>query len=89
MDRHLNLAIEGRTSSNRLGHVARQTSACVLACDFGDVSAEWTVLDEGAGLLDTRFRATVVAEGSERARFLHGQVTNDISGMAAGAVCAV
>ena len=53
--------------------------------DYGDVPAEHAVLGRSAGLLDLSFRSRLCLTGADRARFLHGQVTNDIKGLALGA----
>lgn len=54
---------------------------------YGDKLAEHAVLCRGAGALDLSFRGRLCLTGTERARFLHGQVTNDINGLAVGEGC--
>jgi len=41
-------------------------------------SAEYEALTERAGLLDLSFRGRICVLGTDREKFLHGQVTNDI-----------
>ena len=48
------------------------------------VEAEWRALDGGAALLDLSYRRSIVAEGEERADFLHGQLSNDIVSLGPG-----
>jgi folate-binding protein YgfZ len=54
------------------------------ARDYGDVRAEWEALDVGAALMDTSYRRSIVATGSERSDFLHGQLSADVRGITPG-----
>ena len=45
------------------------------------VEQEYNALTEGAGWLDQSDRSRLCLLGADRARFLHGQVTNDINGL--------
>src|SRR2546423_14931608 len=54
---------------------------------YGDVLAEHRVLIETAALLDLSFRSRLCLAGTDRTRFLHGQVTNDVNGLAIGQGC--
>ena len=45
------------------------------------VEQEFTALTEGAGWLNQSDRSRLCLLGADRARFLHGQVTNDINGL--------
>ncbi len=54
---------------------------------YGDALAEHTALREYAGLLDLSFRSRLCLTGADRARFLHGQVTNDVQRLAVGEGC--
>jgi len=58
-----------------------------LVEDYGDVAAEETALHESAGVLDFSFRSRLCLVGTDRVRFLHGQVTNDIKKLRAGEGC--
>ncbi len=55
---------------------------------YGDPTAEYAALDEGAALLDLSRRRLIRATGEERADFLHGQLSGDIRGLAEGGGCA-
>jgi folate-binding protein YgfZ len=58
-----------------------------VVSDYGDVLAENTALTTTAGVLDLSFRSRVCLTGSDRVRFLHGQVTNDIKRLQFGEGC--
>ena len=45
------------------------------------VEQEFTALTQAAGWLDQSDRSRLCLLGADRARFLHGQVTNDINGL--------
>lgn len=49
-----------------------------VAASYGDVDLEWATLDGGAALVDTRFRTTITASGSERREFLNGQLSHSL-----------
>src|ERR1700734_3793877 len=55
--------------------------------DYGDWPAEYKALRESAGILNFSNRSRICLVGSERIRFLHGQVTNDIKRLGAGEGC--
>lgn len=55
--------------------------------DYGNAEAEHTVIREAAGILDLSFRSRLCLTGADRIRFLHGQVTNDVKALVAGAGC--
>ncbi len=55
--------------------------------NYGDVPREYAALSNSAGLLDLSFRSRLCVLGSDRARFLHGQVTNDVKRLQAGDGC--
>jgi len=58
-----------------------------IVANYGDVLAEHAALRETAGVLDLSFRSRICLTGADRARFLHGQVTNDINRLRAGEGC--
>jgi len=58
-----------------------------IAGHYGDVQAEYRALWEAAGVLDLSFRGRLCLAGADRARFLHGQVTNDVKGLRVGEGC--
>jgi folate-binding Fe-S cluster repair protein YgfZ len=49
--------------------------------------AEYNYLRAGAGLLDLSFRSRICVTRTDRVRFLHGQVTNDIRALKQGQGC--
>jgi folate-binding protein YgfZ len=58
-----------------------------VVSSYGDTPAEYKALIKGAGILDLSFRGRVCVVGADRARFLHGQVTNDINRLKPGQGC--
>jgi folate-binding protein YgfZ len=55
--------------------------------DYGDWLAEHAALRQTAGVLDLGFRSRLCLVGADRARFLHGQVTNEVIKLRAGQGC--
>src|SRR5580692_10576684 len=55
-----------------------------IVTDYGDWLAEHAALRETVGLIDLSFRSRICLTGSDRVRFLHGQVTNDVKKLRAG-----
>jgi folate-binding protein YgfZ len=45
---------------------------------YGSIEAEYLSLTREAGLVDLSFRSRICLLGSDREKFLHGQITNDI-----------
>ncbi len=58
-----------------------------MVASYGDALAEHAALRESAGVLDLSFRSRICLTGADRARFLHGQVTNDVNRLRAGEGC--
>jgi folate-binding protein YgfZ len=58
-----------------------------IVADYGDWSAEHKALCESAGVIDLSFRSRICLVGNDRARFLHGQVTNDVKKLRTGEGC--
>jgi folate-binding protein YgfZ len=56
-----------------------------IVADYGDVPAEHAALRTSAGVLDLSSRSRLCLLGADRARYLHGQVTNDIKKLTPGA----
>ncbi len=54
---------------------------------YGDWRAEHAALRETAGVLDLSFRSRLCLVGGDRAKFLHGQVTNDVNALQSGHGC--
>ena len=50
-----------------------------MVANYGDVLAEHAALRGAAGVIDLSFRSRICLTGTDRARFLHGQVTNDVN----------
>src|SRR5262245_54133071 len=48
---------------------------------YGQPDEEYRAAREGAVLIDASFRELVEVTGEDRVRFLHGMVTQDISGL--------
>lgn len=55
--------------------------------DYGDWRREHAALNHSAGFLDLSFRSRVCLTGSDRVRYLHGQVTNNIKKLRLGEGC--
>src|SRR5580700_11066112 len=55
-----------------------------IVAHYGDGRAEYQALRESAGVLDLSFRGRICLMGSDRARFLHGQITNDVKKLSTG-----
>jgi len=70
-----------------LGARFTAVNACPAVNDYGDWSAEHAALRQGAGVLDLSFRSRLCLVGADRARFLHGQVTNDVNHLRMGQGC--
>lgn len=51
---------------------------------YGAWEEEYRALREGAGLLDLSNRGKIAVSGDDRVRWLHGMVSNDVKGLAAG-----
>ncbi len=58
-----------------------------MVAQYRDPAAEHGLLRSTAGLLDLSFRGRLCLVGADRVRFLHGQVTNDVKRLRAGAGC--
>lgn len=58
-----------------------------VVADYGDAQREYAALRQSAGVLDLSFRSRLCVTGSDRIRFLHGQVTNDVKSLGAGQGC--
>ncbi len=55
--------------------------------NYGDWLAEHAALHETVGVIDLSFRSRICLTGADRARFLHGQVTNDVKKLLIGEGC--
>ena len=54
---------------------------------YGDVLAEHAALRTSAGVIDLSFRGRLCLTGTDRQRFLHGQVTNNVKDLKTGQGC--
>jgi folate-binding protein YgfZ len=52
---------------------------------YGDADGEYRAARTGAGLVDLSFRGMLRVSGSERLRWLNGQITNEVKALTAGA----
>jgi folate-binding protein YgfZ len=55
--------------------------------NYGDVPAEHAALGESAGILDLSFRGRLCILGTDRVKFLNGQVTNNVKDLRTGEGC--
>ncbi|MFY0528636.1 YgfZ/GcvT domain-containing protein [Archangium gephyra] len=53
--------------------------------DYGDVEAEYRAARQAVALHDATYREALRITGEDRVSFLHGMVTQDVKGLAAGA----
>jgi folate-binding Fe-S cluster repair protein YgfZ len=58
-----------------------------IVADYGDWLAEHAALRETVGVIDLSFRSRICLVGADRARYLHGQVTNDVKKLRVGEGC--
>ena len=72
---------------HRLGAQFAEVNGAEVVNDYGDWLAEHAALRENAGVLDLSFRGRICLVGKDRARFLHGQVTNDVKKLPVGSGC--
>ncbi len=72
---------------HRLGARFGNGNGAEVVNDYGDWLAEHAALRENAGVLDLSFRGRICLVGKDRARFLHGQVTNDVKKLPVGSGC--
>jgi folate-binding protein YgfZ len=62
-------------------------NGCEVVNDYGDWQAEHAALRASAGALDLSFRGRICLTGADRARWLHGQVTNNVKDLRPGQGC--
>ncbi len=58
-----------------------------MQSDYGDTLAEYKAVRESTGVLDFSLRSRICVIGNDRARFLHGQITNDVKKLRVGEGC--
>ena len=71
----------------RLGARFAEVNGAEVVEHFGDARREYTALREAAGVVDLSFRGRLCVTGADRARFLHGQVTNNVTDLRPGQGC--
>ncbi len=67
-----------------LGAQFTELGGAQLVRDYGHPAAEYSALREHAGVMDLSFRSRLCLVGADRARYLHGQVTNDVKKLRPG-----
>jgi folate-binding protein YgfZ len=70
-----------------LGARFAELAGASVVNDYGDWLAEHAAFRESAGVIDLSFRSRLCLVGADRARFLHGQVTNDVKKLQTGEGC--
>ncbi len=70
-----------------LGARFAELSGAQIVNDYGDWLAEHAALQALAGVIDLSFRSRLCLIGADRARYLHGQVTNDVKKLRVGEGC--
>src|ERR1035437_307649 len=70
-----------------LGARFAELNGAQIVNDYGDWLAGHAALRETAGVIDLSFRSRICLVGADRARFLHGQVTNDVKKLRTGEGC--
>ncbi len=79
--------IELKEFHQQLGARPLKVNGAEAVADYGHVAEEHSALKSSAGLLDLSFRGRICLTGADRARFLHGQLTNDIKRLKSGDAC--
>lgn len=72
---------------HRLGAQFSEVAGEEVVLHYGDASAERAALRQHVGVMDLSFRGRICIVGADRARFLHGQVTNNIKDLKPGHGC--
>lgn len=72
---------------HHLGAQFGEVAGAEVVLHYGDILAEHAALARSAGVLDMSFRSRICVLGADRARFLHGQVTNNIKQLQPGTGC--
>ena len=70
-----------------LGARFGEVNGSEVADHYGNPLAEHAALRTHAGVIDLSFRSRVCVTGADRARFLHGQVTNNVKDLRPGQGC--
>ncbi len=70
-----------------LGATFSELNGAEIVGDYSDWLAEHAALQQSVGVVDLSFRSRLCLVGADRARYLHGQVTNDVKKLRAGEGC--
>jgi aminomethyltransferase len=70
-----------------LGAQFTMLNGIAMVANYGDPLPEQLALAKSVGILDLSYRGRFCVTGSDRVRFLHGQVTNDIKSLKTGEGC--
>jgi folate-binding protein YgfZ len=70
-----------------LGAHFGQLNGAEVVATYGSVPAEHSSLTSTVAVLDLSFRGRICLTGQDRARFLHGQITNDVKSLRGGEGC--
>ena len=76
-----------RELQESLGARFKALNGVDLVASYGDLSGEWRALVETAGVVELSSRGRLCVVGADRRRFLHGQVTNEVSKLGLGDGC--
>jgi folate-binding protein YgfZ len=69
------------------GAVFANTAGAEIVDHYGDAGAELVAFRDALGVIDLSARGRLCLLGADRARFLHGQVTNNVRDLAVGRGC--
>ncbi len=58
-----------------------------IVANYGDTEAEYQATRDSAGIFDLSFRSRICLLGTDRQKFLHGQVTNNVRDLKPGEGC--
>ncbi len=70
-----------------LNAVFGEVNGTEVVLHYGDTRGEHSALRETTGVVDLSCRSRICLTGADRARFLHGQVTNDVKRLRVGEGC--
>ena len=74
-----------RAAKLAAGAVFERTGGTEAAVHYGDAASEYATVRQAAGLVDRSDRGHLLVTGSDRARFLHGMLSNTVEGLETGA----
>ncbi len=73
-----------RAAKLAAGAVFERIDGREAAAHYGDVASEYVSVREAVGLIDRGDRGHLLVTGSDRARFLHGMLSNTVEGLENG-----